>query len=57
MALAIGLAHFRFDLPLTVRSCFYPILGEYSWGWLGDLLDSWSIVMSKLYSLSTLPCN
>ena len=50
MSLVIGLAHFRFDLPLTVRSCFYPILGEYSWGWLGDLIDSWSIVMSKFQS-------
>lgn len=47
MALATGLASFCFDLPLTVRSCFYPIFGEYVWGWLGDLLDSWSIVMSK----------
>ena len=47
MALATGLASFCFDLPLTVRSTFYPIFGEYVWGWLGDLLDSWSIVMSK----------
>jgi choline-glycine betaine transporter len=46
MALATGLASFCFDLPLTVRSCFYPIFGEYVWGWLGDLLDSWSIVMT-----------
>lgn len=48
MALATGLAAFCFDLPITVRSCFYPIFGEYVWGWLGDLLDSWSIVMNKL---------
>ena len=62
MALATGLASFCFDLPLTVRSTFYPIFGEYVWGWLGDLLDSWSIVMSKqkFIFLGTIPvftCN
>jgi choline-glycine betaine transporter len=46
MALATGLSSYCFDLPLTVRSTFYPIFGEYVWGWVGDLLDSWSIVMT-----------
>ncbi|KAL3786673.1 hypothetical protein ACHAWO_013333 [Cyclotella atomus] len=35
MALATGLAAFCFDLPITVRSCFYPIFGEYVWAVAG----------------------
>jgi choline-glycine betaine transporter len=46
VALCAGLAAYRFKLPLTFRSCFYPILGEYTWGWIGDLIDGFSIVVS-----------
>lgn len=44
VALASGLASYRFKLPMTMRSCFYPILGEYTWGWPGDLIDGLTIV-------------
>jgi Cys-rich protein (TIGR01571 family) len=46
MSISISLAAYRFDLPMTVRSAFYPILGEYTWGWIGDLIDGFSIVMT-----------
>jgi len=46
MALSAGLGSFCFGLPLTVRSTFFPILGKYAWGWIGDLIDGWSIVMT-----------
>lgn len=46
MALAAGLASYSFGLPLTVRSAFYPVLGNYCWGWIGDFIDGWSIVMT-----------
>ena len=46
VAVAAGLGAFRFNLPLTFRSCFYPILGEYTWGWIGDLIDGFCIVMT-----------
>ncbi len=46
IAICCGLASYAFDLPLTVRSCFYPIFGEYIWGWIGDAIDGWSIVMT-----------
>lgn len=39
-----GIASFRFKLPLTLRSCFYPLLGEYTWGWIGDIIDGYTIV-------------
>lgn len=44
IALCAGLASFRFDLPLTLRSCFFPILGDYTWGWIGDFIDGYTIV-------------
>ena len=46
VAVAMGLAGFRFNLPMTFRSCFYPMLGEYTWGWLGDVIDGVSIVVT-----------
>lgn len=27
-----------------MRSCLYPILGEYTWGWIGDLVDALTII-------------
>lgn len=44
VALSLGLAAYRDGLPLTFRSCFYPVLGERIWGWMGDLIDSVTIV-------------
>ena len=46
MAISGGLGAYCFGLPLTVRSSFYPILGKYTWGWIGDFIDGWSIVMT-----------
>ncbi|CAB9508081.1 Glycine betaine/proline/choline/ectoine transporter VP1456 [Seminavis robusta] len=46
VAVASSLASYRFRLPLIFRSTFYPILGEYTWGYMGDLLDGMSIVVT-----------
>jgi choline-glycine betaine transporter len=46
VAVAMGLAGHRFNLPMTFRSCFYPILGQYTWGWIGDLIDGFAIVVT-----------
>ena len=46
VALGTALASFRFRLPLTFRSCFYPLLGDYTWGWIGDVIDGFSIVVT-----------
>uniref|UniRef100_A0A7S4AUD7 Uncharacterized protein n=2 Tax=Pseudo-nitzschia australis TaxID=44445 RepID=A0A7S4AUD7_9STRA len=46
VAIASGLATYRFGLPMSIRSTFYPILGDYCWGWIGDLIDGYSIVMT-----------
>jgi choline-glycine betaine transporter len=44
VAVSMGLAGHRFGMPMTFRSCFYPILGEYVWGWMGDVIDGFTIV-------------
>lgn len=44
VALCAALAGFRFNLPFTLRSCFYPLLGEYTWGWIGDIIDGFTMV-------------
>ena len=52
--LALGLALFSFNkgLPLTVRSVFYPILGERVWGWPGHIIDILA-VLATLFGLAT----
>ena len=52
--LALGLALFAFNkgLPLTVRSIFYPLLGERIWGWPGHLIDILAII-ATLFGLAT----
>ncbi len=44
VALCVGLSGLRFNLPLTLRSCFYPLLGDYTWGWIGDMIDGFTMV-------------
>lgn len=52
--LALGLAIFSFNkgLPLTVRSIFYPLLGERVWGWPGHIIDILA-VFATLFGLAT----
>lgn len=44
VAVCAGLVSYNFGLPMTYRSLFYPLLGEYTWGWIGDLIDGFTIV-------------
>jgi len=52
--LALGLAIFSFNkgLPLTMRSVFYPLLGERIWGWPGHVIDILA-VMATMFGLAT----
>mmetsp|Transcript_26375 Transcript_26375/g.37012 ORF Transcript_26375/g.37012 Transcript_26375/m.37012 type:complete len:800 (-) Transcript_26375:209-2608(-) len=43
-AICAGIAAYRFDLPMTIRSTLYVIFGEYTWGWIGDVVDGFSII-------------
>lgn len=46
VGICLAIAVHRFHLPLTFRTCFYPILGNYTWGWIGDFIDGISVVVS-----------
>ena len=52
--IALGLALFSFNkgLPLTIRSVFYPLLGERVWGWPGHVIDILA-VLATLFGLAT----
>lgn len=51
---ALSLAFFTYNrgLPLTLRSAFYPILGERVWGWPGHVIDI-TAVFATLFGLAT----
>jgi choline/glycine/proline betaine transport protein len=46
VAICMSLATHRFKLPRTARSCFYPLLRHYTWGWIGDCIDGLSIIIT-----------
>jgi len=52
--MALGLALFSFNkgFPLTIRSVFYPVLGERVWGWPGHIIDIIA-VLATLFGLAT----
>ncbi|MBN2872827.1 MAG: BCCT family transporter [Halothiobacillaceae bacterium] len=52
VALSLALFAYNKGLPLTVRSMFYPILGERIWGWPGHLIDILA-VFATLFGLAT----
>jgi choline-glycine betaine transporter len=43
VAVALGVVCYRWNLPLTMRSAFYPLLGNLIYGPLGDFIDALSI--------------
>ena len=51
---ALGLAFFSFNrgLPLTFRSVFWPVLGERIYGWIGHVIDIFT-VFATLFGLVT----
>lgn len=52
VALSLAIFSFNKGLPLTVRSIFYPLLGERVWGWPGHLIDILA-VFATLFGLAT----
>ncbi|MEL7348229.1 MAG: BCCT family transporter [Pseudomonadota bacterium] len=52
VALALALFSFNKGLPLTMRSIFYPIFGEKTWGWPGHVVDILA-VFATLFGLAT----
>jgi BCCT family betaine/carnitine transporter len=52
VGLALALFAFNKGLPLTMRSIFYPVLGERIWGWPGHAIDILA-VFATLFGLAT----
>ena len=52
MGLALAVFCYNRGLPLTVRSAFYPVLGERVWGWSGHVIDVLA-VFATLFGLAT----
>jgi BCCT family betaine/carnitine transporter len=52
VALALALFSYNKGLPLTIRSAFYPLLGERVWGWPGHVIDILA-VFATLFGLAT----
>ncbi len=52
VALSLALFAYNKGLPLTVRSMFYPLLGERIWGWPGHVIDIMA-VFATLFGLAT----
>ncbi|SMC74455.1 BCCT family transporter [Primorskyibacter flagellatus] len=52
VALSLALFSYNKGLPLTIRSAFYPILGERVWGWWGHVIDTLA-VFATLFGLAT----
>ncbi len=52
VALALALFSFNKGLPMSIRSIFYPLLGERVWGWPGHVVDILA-VFATLFGLAT----
>ena len=52
MGLVLSLMSYREKLPLTMKSCFYPLIGDGIFGWIGDFIDVFSI-MATLFGVCT----
>lgn len=52
VGLALAFFSFNRGLPLTMRSVFYPILGEATWGPLGHIIDVLA-VFATIFGLAT----
>ena len=43
---------YRENLPMTMKSCFYPLIGDKIFGWMGDFIDIIS-VLTTLFGVCT----
>lgn len=52
VGLTLAVFAYNKGLPMTLRSAFYPILGERIWGWWGHAIDTLA-VFATLFGLTT----
>ncbi len=47
VGMSLAYFHFRKGLPLSIRSAFYPLLGNRIYGWMGNTIDILAIFGTK----------
>lgn len=52
VGLALAFFTYNCGLPLTLRSAFYPLLGERCWRWPGHMIDTFA-VLATIFGLAT----
>ena len=52
VALVLGYFAYRHQLPLTLRSALYPLIGERIYGWPGHLVDIFAVT-TTIFGVST----
>ena len=52
VGLLLSILAYRENLPLTMKSCFYPLIGDCIFGWIGDVIDVISI-LATLFGVCT----
>ena len=52
VGLSLGFFAYNWGLPLTIRSVFYPLLGDRIYGWPGNVIDILAVA-STLFGLAT----
>lgn len=52
VGLLLALLSYREGLPMTMKSCFYPLIGDRVFGWIGDVIDIISII-TTLFGVCT----
>ncbi len=52
VGLTLAIFAYNKGLPMTLRSAFYPLLGEKVWGWPGHVIDTLA-VFATLFGLTT----
>jgi len=52
VGLLLAFVTFRKGLPMTMKSCFYPLVGDRIYGWMGDVIDILSII-TTLFGVCT----
>ena len=52
VGMLLSLMSYRENLPMTMKSCFYPLIGDNIFGWIGDFIDVFSII-ATLFGVCT----
>ena len=52
VGMLLALMSHREGLPMTMKSCFYPLIGDRIFGWMGDVIDVISI-MTTMFGVCT----